>query len=95
MLSKKGWKLYIDGEEKDLIRSNVCYLGAYIPEGVHEVLLVYETPGLRTGAAVSLAAFVIWLALIVSGLRGKKRCGAQPGADGIREQNNPGPDLDR
>ena len=95
VLSKKGWKLYIDGEEKDLIRSNVCYLGAYIPEGVHEVLLVYETPGLRMGAAVSLAAFVIWLALIVSGLRGKKRCGAQSGADGIREQNSPGPDLDR
>ena len=65
VLSQKGWTLFVDGKKTPLLRANVCYLGALLPAGEHEVLLVYETPGLRMGAVVSLVSFLAWIALAV------------------------------
>lgn len=59
-----GWSLTIDGQEAVLEKVNVGFMGFRVPAGYHEVELKYETPGLRIGLLISLAAilmFVIYL----------------------------------
>ena len=59
----KGWSMYIDGVKTEARKVNYMYMGALIPEGSHEVLLVYRTPGLRLGAvltAVGVLSLIGW-----------------------------------
>ncbi len=67
ILSQKGWKLYVDGAQTQLLCANNCYLGAVVPAGEHDILLVYETPGLKAGMCISLVSLLtlICLALYV------------------------------
>lgn len=73
ILYKKGWKLFVDGEQTQLFSSNGCWLGAYIPEGEHEIWLMYETPGLRVGAMISFVSLLLWCLLAALWLRAKKK----------------------
>lgn len=55
----KGWKIYIDGQETELLQSNVMYMGAMISEGTHTVELRYETPYLRVGFVITVIGVLI------------------------------------
>ncbi len=72
VLNQKGWHLFVDGQETELFCANNCYTGALIPEGDHEIVLEYETPGLRPGAVISLGSFLLWILLLVLGFRKKR-----------------------
>lgn len=61
----KGWTLTVDGKKTQLSQSNAFYMGALIPAGSHAIRLSYETPGLKTGALISMASLMMWLALCV------------------------------
>lgn len=50
-----GWKAYIDGKEAKIYRANGMYMGIFANAGKHEIKLHYETPGLKMGAALSIA----------------------------------------
>ena len=39
-----GWNVYIDGKKASLLEVNYAYKGVIIPEGMHEVELVYQPP---------------------------------------------------
>jgi uncharacterized membrane protein YfhO len=73
VLFQKGWNLYVDGEKVPLFCSNNCYLGALIPEGSHDILLKYMTPGLGTGMAISLISFLAWILIIAVSFRTLKK----------------------
>lgn len=73
VLFQKGWNLYVDGEKVPLFCSNNCYLGALIPEGSHDILLKYTTPGLGTGMAISLISFLAWILIIAVSFRTLKK----------------------
>lgn len=49
----KGWSAYVDGKKTDIIKANIGFMAVHVPEGDHEIRFRYETPGLKTGAAVS------------------------------------------
>ncbi len=49
-----GWRLYIDGEEAEVIKLCSYFCGADIPEGDHEIEFRYTVPGIRVGAVLSL-----------------------------------------
>ncbi len=49
----KGWSIYDNGKELDVMHVNIGFIGAYLEPGEHELLVKYRTPGLYEGAAIS------------------------------------------
>lgn len=63
----KGWTAYVDGEEREIIQSNIMFSGLFLDEGKHDIELRYETPGLKLGCTISfgcLLLFVLWLYVV-------------------------------
>lgn len=63
-----GWSATIDGASTRVLVADTFAMAVRVPEGAHEVRLVYRTPGARTGLAIS-AASVALLALLTLGFR--------------------------
>ena len=61
----EGWKVYVDGEERELYRCNIQYMCLKLEKGSHFIELKYNTPLLKTGVIVSgissLLFIVLWL----------------------------------
>lgn len=59
----KGWSAYVDGQETDLVSiAEDGVIGVNVPEGEHEVVLIFKPQGLVAGCVitvVSLAAAVL------------------------------------
>lgn len=49
-----GWQVMVNGHPAKTVRTNQAFLGVYLPRGTHQVVFTYQTPGLRTGALISL-----------------------------------------
>ena len=49
-----GWRLYIDGQESKPFPADFNLIGLKIPEGDHQIKLVYEMPALKYGTYISL-----------------------------------------
>lgn len=60
-----GWTAYVNDEPAQLLQTNTMYMGLSLPAGDHSIRLVYETPGLRSGFSLSIAAIVLLLGLIL------------------------------
>jgi hypothetical protein len=58
----RGWSATVDGRPAPILRADLLVRAVPIEAGAHVIEMRYETPGLRFGAWVSLAA---WLALVV------------------------------
>ncbi len=58
-----GWKLYVDGEEAQMLKMADYFCGAVIPEGEHEIRFVYTVPGIRLGATASLISLLLCIFL--------------------------------
>lgn len=61
-----GWEAYIDGEQTQIQKANVGFMAISIPEGKHEIQLVYTTPGIRIGifiSVISLWGFIVFVVL--------------------------------
>lgn len=59
-----GWKLYCDGEEVETTILLKAFLGAEIPEGEHEIKLVYHSPGIREGFIITITGIIMFLMLM-------------------------------
>ena len=57
-----GWHVTVNGHAAKTVRTNQAFLGVYLPRGTHRVVFIYQTPGLRTGALVSLVG-LCWTAV--------------------------------
>ena len=57
-----GWQVTVNGRSAKTVRTNQAFLGVRLPRGTHRVVFTYQTPGLRTGALVSLVGLV-WTGL--------------------------------
>ena len=55
-----GWTATVDGEETDIIVSGGMMM-IKVPSGNHNVEFSYITPGLRLGAMVSVACWIVFL----------------------------------
>lgn len=60
-----GWNAYVDGTPTELHRANVKNMAIILERGEHEVHLVYHTPFLRLGLAISLVGFSLFAVLII------------------------------
>jgi hypothetical protein len=66
-----GWKLYVDGEEKPLIRANYLLRAAYLPPSAQRVELVFDPSVVRRSRNISLA-FSLVLLLSLMGIAWKE-----------------------
>ncbi len=60
-----GWSIYIDGTKANLYRADIMYMAALIPTGEHDILLKYETPGLKTGSIITGLCLIIWIGITI------------------------------
>ena len=62
-----NWHVYVDGEEKPLLRANYAFMGVWVEEGEHQVVFRYQRPWyVWASYAVSLTtlmAMSAWFAL--------------------------------
>ncbi len=69
-----GWKATIDGEPTPVFPAWGALTALYLPKGSHHIQMVYDPPGLRTGALITLLALVAGiLGLVFIGLRERHR----------------------
>lgn len=61
----KGWKATVNGNRIKIYKANGMFMGIIMKKGTQSVKLDYETPGLKIGAWISLAA---WIGLGIYGL---------------------------
>lgn len=53
-----GWTAYVDGEEAALYQANIKSMALVLDAGKHDIALVYHTPFLQLGAAISILGLV-------------------------------------
>ena len=64
--TKNGWKMWIDGVESPLFRSDYILRSAIIPAGQHEIVMRYEPSIWRIGNAIQLiTSLLILIGLVV------------------------------
>jgi len=61
----KGWKCYVDGQERELLRVNVMYSGIRLDAGEHEIELKYEAPYVKVGFYVAMLGLILFVVLII------------------------------
>ena len=59
----KGWTALVDGVGAKVLRANYDSLAIALTEGNHEIVLNYRTPGLLTGACLSVAGWICFIIL--------------------------------
>jgi hypothetical protein len=70
----KGWRAYVDGKRAPLRYANHTLLAVYVPQGEHDIRLVYLPQAFVLGAWVSgVTMFVLLLGYAVARLRGRFR----------------------
>jgi hypothetical protein len=69
-----GWTVTVDGAPGRIELAEGLVRAVAVGAGHHEIAYQYTTPGLRLGAASSLAAWMLWLAaLVVRAIRHRAR----------------------
>ena len=73
----RGWTARVDGAPAPVFKCGGMYMGVALTAGEHTVEMRYVTPGLRAGAAISLAALVALIALAIVSARRRRRAEAR------------------
>jgi uncharacterized membrane protein YfhO len=55
------WRAYVDGRQTPLLRANDAFQAIQVPAGTHQIRLAYEDRAFKTGAAFSIAAWLLCL----------------------------------
>lgn len=57
----KNFTVKVDGTEVELLKVNTSFVGAKIPEGEHEIVITYKSPGKGPGMLLSIIGVLILL----------------------------------
>jgi hypothetical protein len=69
-----GWRAYVDGEEREILRADYAFRAVSLESGRHTVLFKYDPPSFKMGLAISLATWgAIILGLVVPGIQRCRR----------------------
>ncbi len=61
----KGWKAYIDGVEKEILRANYVMRALEVPSGSHEIVFEFEPKAYTVGNTVMYVASVLLLGMML------------------------------
>ncbi len=71
---EEGWTATVDGQPVEIERVNVAFMAVDVPAGGHVIEFHYMTPGLQTGAVITLLCALLFAAyLLVMPRLDKKR----------------------
>ena len=73
-----GWKAFVDGNEKPLLRADYLFRALYLDPGTHLIRLCFSPQSFLLGAIISLACMVVVLSTM---LCNRRRCGQGKGND--------------
>ncbi len=73
---EESWTLYINGEEANILELAGTFIGFELTAGTHSIVLVYHTPGLRTGAVLSVTGMLIFLAYEIISTKERQKTAA-------------------
>lgn len=68
----KGWKVYVDGEQVDTLKSNKYFLAIEVKKGEHTIELKYSNPYIRTGIIVTILGIILFIGTIIYQKRRRK-----------------------
>ena len=54
----EGWKLYVDGSQKEILRADETFIGVNLEKGHHEVILRYSSPMVLEGMILSAVLII-------------------------------------
>ena len=54
-----GWNCYVDGKKSEIVKANIGFMGIELPEGEHQIQMVYHMPLLKEGLIMSIAGFIL------------------------------------
>ncbi len=54
----KGWTAYANGEEIEVIKTNIGFIGIGLEAGEYDIEFKYTTPGLKIGTAISVVTLI-------------------------------------
>src|SRR3989338_1186261 len=60
-----GWKVYVDGVERKVMRANYFFRGVLLPSGSHRVIFRYEPGSFRYGLITTLITITLLLAFFI------------------------------
>jgi len=60
-----GWRVFVNGEPRELLRANMGFRGVSLSPGTHEVVFRYRCPGFLAGAFLTGMAIFVCLVLIL------------------------------
>ncbi len=69
----KGWSVLVDGEEAELLKTNVMFSGVMLPKGEHSIELNYCTPYIKEGLLLSIIGFMSYIGVIILLRKSKKK----------------------
>lgn len=79
-----GWSASVDGNPVEIERANTGFMGIYVEQGAHEVVLHYETPYLKVSIALTLVGLAVLALIAVLWRRWDKK------SNGLPEKMNEG-----
>ncbi|CAM2872894.1 YfhO family protein [Dellaglioa algida] len=61
----EGWTATDNGHTVPVIKTNEAFIGLKLQKGTHHIVYSYKTPGLTTGAVLSVLGLLIWFVSIL------------------------------
>lgn len=88
------WHVYVDGEERDILRANIAFRAVELEPGHHTVEYFYRPISLYYGAAIGFAGLLLLLLVLLQHRRTKWLDLSLPPASGIGERKEkPGEEV--
>lgn len=63
-----GWRVYIDGEEQELLKANNAFMAVKTREGKNNIQFIYNSNTLKLATTTSFIGFYIWGFILLFGL---------------------------
>lgn len=73
-----GWRVYVDGIEKEILRANYFFRAVLLPPGSHQVIFRYEPASFRYGLIVTLSTFLLLLGFLFRSCMTRKKARKGP-----------------
>lgn len=63
----RGWTARVDGQTKPVLRTNLAFMGVFVPAGEHRVVLTYRPVSFLIGAGITVLCLLTFAGLYLQG----------------------------
>lgn len=78
---QNGLQIYVDGKPADAVTVNEAFIGAFLEQGSHRILITFSPPGKLLGCVVSLASITGYTCFLLASClkKARRKDGAEKG----------------